>query len=102
MRAYRGYKARKSLARSQPPTRREILAAVPEGSVRLKGQRAGRRWLDALAGFCPELAARSEEHTSELQSHSDLVCRLLLEKKKTALDDVPYVETRATPLVALQ
>src|SRR5436190_18983007 len=27
---------------------------------------------------------RSEEHTSELQSHSDLVCRLLLEKKKQA------------------
>src|SRR5260221_9400389 len=26
---------------------------------------------------------RSEEHTSELQSHSDLVCRLLLEKKKS-------------------
>src|SRR5215204_5036622 len=35
--------------------------------------------------FCrpsPRSAARSEEHTSELQSHSDLVCRLLLEKKK--------------------
>src|SRR5438034_2790270 len=30
----------------------------------------------------PASAARSEEHTSELQSHSDLVCRLLLEKKK--------------------
>src|SRR5438132_9333186 len=29
------------------------------------------------------LTKRSEEHTSELQSHSDLVCRLLLEKKKT-------------------
>src|SRR5260221_8688599 len=28
------------------------------------------------------LPTRSEEHTSELQSHSDLVCRLLLEKKK--------------------
>src|SRR5438132_9810592 len=28
------------------------------------------------------LLLRSEEHTSELQSHSDLVCRLLLEKKK--------------------
>src|SRR5438034_5484836 len=27
---------------------------------------------------------RSEEHTSELQSHSDLVCRLLLEKKKNS------------------
>src|SRR5438034_9325015 len=30
----------------------------------------------------PEAVRRSEEHTSELQSHSDLVCRLLLEKKK--------------------
>src|SRR2546428_6971610 len=29
---------------------------------------------------------RSEEHTSELQSRSDLVCRLLLEKKKTDLE----------------
>src|SRR5436190_16412513 len=29
---------------------------------------------------------RSEEHTSELQSHSDLVCRLLLEKKKQPLE----------------
>src|SRR5260221_8107429 len=29
---------------------------------------------------------RSEEHTSELQSHSDIVCRLLLEKKKQALN----------------
>src|SRR5260221_2243925 len=30
----------------------------------------------------PVQRVRSEEHTSELQSHSDLVCRLLLEKKK--------------------
>src|SRR5438132_8514530 len=30
----------------------------------------------------PSTCIRSEEHTSELQSHSDLVCRLLLEKKK--------------------
>src|SRR5437588_8793931 len=30
--------------------------------------------------------SRSEEHTSELQSHSDLVCRLLLEKKKVKLN----------------
>src|SRR3970282_2748755 len=29
------------------------------------------------------MVARSEEHTSELQSHHDLVCRLLLEKKNT-------------------
>src|SRR2546427_7849020 len=30
---------------------------------------------------CPRIRARSEEHTSELQSQSNLVCRLLLEKK---------------------
>src|SRR5947207_12239541 len=37
-----------------------------------------------LGGWCrPDVRDdRSEEHTSELQSHSDLVCRLLLEKKK--------------------
>src|SRR2546430_5745567 len=33
-------------------------------------------------GYSPETLARSEEHTSELQSQSNLVCRLLLEKKK--------------------
>src|SRR5256886_12252427 len=31
----------------------------------------------------PDASSRSEEHTSELQSQSNLVCRLLLEKKKT-------------------
>src|SRR2546428_5321785 len=36
----------------------------------------------APAGWHAESAIRSEEHTSELQSRSDLVCRLLLEKKK--------------------
>src|SRR5438132_7383239 len=33
---------------------------------------------------------RSEEHTSELQSHSDLVCRLLLEKKNNSIDIYAY------------
>src|SRR5438132_7753956 len=37
-----------------------------------------KEWLTLL-----EAMQRSEEHTSELQSHSDLVCRLLLEKKQT-------------------
>src|SRR2546427_2658502 len=35
------------------------------------------------------LNLRSEEHTSELQSQSNLVCRLLLEKKKKQTDDSP-------------
>src|SRR5438034_1574090 len=38
------------------------------------------RWPQAR----PFTISRSEEHTSELQSHSDLVCRLLLEKKKSS------------------
>src|SRR5206468_11024767 len=37
-----------------------------------------------LSKLAQDQAARSEEHTSELQSRSDLVCRLLLEKKKLA------------------
>src|SRR5438034_6654963 len=37
---------------------------------------------ELLANSPPTKSSRSEEHTSELQSHSDLVCRLLLEKKK--------------------
>src|SRR5438034_3116766 len=42
---------------------------------------AGRQLVALVRGLRAD-AARSEEHTSELQSHSDLVCRLLLEKKK--------------------
>src|SRR5438034_2478684 len=38
------------------------------------------------APTCTAVDERSEEHTSELQSHSDLVCRLLLEKKKKLIN----------------
>src|SRR5260221_6697005 len=38
-------------------------------------------------------APRSEEHTSELQSHSDLVCRLLLEKKNKTMNDDELVSS---------
>src|SRR5690606_41927788 len=44
------------------------------GHVSSTGDGQGRLWGDALV--------RSEEHTSELQSRENLVCRLLLEKKK--------------------
>src|SRR5215203_5292947 len=55
-----------TLFRSLPPSRRRSSPpARPRSSARSK---------------------RSEEHTSELQSRQYLVCRLLLEKKKTALD----------------
>src|SRR6266704_2252260 len=58
------------------------LAREPSGTRRLTG-RPG--WFDR-ADRCPivrRAGLRSEEHTSELQSRFDLVCRLLLEKKKT-------------------
>src|SRR5438034_5831424 len=41
-----------------------------------------REEVEFLEDFLRRGRGRSEEHTSELQSHSDLVCRLLLEKKK--------------------
>src|SRR5688572_33237698 len=47
--------------------------------------RATCRWVAATLvsrSATPPTAVRSEEHTSELQSQSNLVCRLLLEKKK--------------------
>src|SRR5206468_7621889 len=58
------------------------------------------RALDSLIPFRVSLAnslrfwrkrtsSRSEEHTSELQSRSDLVCRLLLEKKNSCAELVP-------------
>src|SRR2546430_1139589 len=39
-------------------------------------------WVEKLKSLGAQPGARSEEHTSELQSQSNLVCRLLLEKKK--------------------
>src|SRR5438034_11655185 len=57
-------------------------------SVRSRRRSTARRTATADSGRAranpPSIPGpdRSEEHTSELQSHSDLVCRLLLEKKK--------------------
>src|SRR5206468_1577417 len=45
-------------------------------------------------GRARNVAPRSEEHTSELQSRSDLVCRLLLEKKKECIPDLAFLHER--------
>src|SRR5438477_4777528 len=52
----------------------------------LRAASAAGRWrlTEATARAAPLWHQRSEEHTSELQSHVNLVCRLLLEKKKTS------------------
>src|SRR2546428_1276183 len=52
-----------------------------------KFQRLGGRLPKGALLVGPPGTGRSEEHTSELQSRSDLVCRLLLEKKKTNSSD---------------
>src|SRR2546430_9425118 len=44
---------------------------------------------------------RSEEHTSELQSQSNLVCRLLLEKKKNDVECILMSEDDTYPIVCL-
>src|SRR5437667_7004650 len=61
--------------------RMSFATAVPPRSV------VSRNWFPPvkkmpLASSIRSSRPRSEEHTSELQSHHDLVCRLLLEKKK--------------------
>src|SRR5438132_6564015 len=53
----------------------------PESTRRVASFRRWRKSSPPCPTKGPALQ-RSEEHTSELQSHSDLVCRLLLEKKK--------------------
>src|SRR5438105_7212195 len=60
-----------TLFRSRAPPRRSARAAAPARPRRSSGSHP---------------RPRSEEHTSELQSRVDLVCRLLLEKKKTCWD----------------
>src|SRR3712207_7003206 len=55
----------------------------------IEGAFSRRSMLKAAGAGALVVAARSEEHTSELQSRQYLVCRLLLEKKKTSLPDAP-------------
>src|SRR5437667_4506953 len=67
-----------------PPLHRVIIAGIRLAEIYRTHQRdvpKADALIARLAAQYPD-APRSEEHTSELQSHHDLVCRLLLEKKK--------------------
>src|SRR5260370_20841230 len=71
-------------ASAPPPAPRQ----TPAPSLGAPADQAGRACLarsraNSTAPINPASSLRSEEHTSELQSHLNLVCRLLLEKKKT-------------------
>src|SRR5947207_11233797 len=64
---------------------RDVVLTTEEEGVALAagawlgGQRSALLMQSSGVGNCINMLSRSEEHTSELQSHSDLVCRLLLE-----------------------
>src|SRR5260221_1356842 len=72
--------------------------------MQLRGLKAESQWLERSIALrfrfqatqLHVLGERSEEHTSELQSHSDLVCRLLLEKKKREQCRVHYQRVAST------
>src|SRR2546430_4190137 len=68
------------------PIFQALVSYVVSGDDRL-----ARQAIDAIdSSRIPDgITARSEEHTSELQSQSNLVCRLLLEKKKRTCDADP-------------
>src|SRR5436190_12531276 len=78
------------------PLRRLALVTVGDLLTHYPRRHEDRREFSGFPGeesitplcLCGEVVkTRSEEHTSELQSHSDLVCRLLLEKKKKNTSD---------------
>src|SRR5438034_6876967 len=59
-----------------------MLNRGPRYNSRLFGSLMRNSLVPSTSTLPWQIKYRSEEHTSELQSHSDLVCRLLLEKKK--------------------
>src|SRR2546430_5235929 len=70
--------------RAQAPGGRELRRTLGYYSGNSKACERMLEWCATAGGYQrgPLRRARSEEHTSELQSQSNLVCRLLLEKKK--------------------
>src|SRR2546430_11732728 len=64
---------------------------------------SNQRQVTSLGGasFAPYFHPRSEEHTSELQSQSNLVCRLLLEKKKKPMQHTTSFSHGYDPIVVL-
>src|SRR2546426_6950982 len=77
-----------TLFRSYYATARTLQATL-EGAERVLSDEGLAHWVEMNRVNAKKLAQRfrSEEHTSELQSPCNLVCRLLLEKKKTQTTD---------------
>src|SRR2546427_989540 len=94
------------IPRRRPPATRQRSGTAPAPPRAQWARRAGRPRARPGAGAAArEGAGRSEEHTSELQSQSNLVCRLLLEKKKNKETISPRTDSsglftlRQTPIM---
>src|SRR2546426_7157687 len=74
-------------------TTRRAMRSSPPGPRLLEELLGADRVEDAADAEPRHVASRSEEHTSELQSPCNLVCRLLLEKKNH--DDIGHVDVAA-------
>src|SRR5690349_23711806 len=72
----------KRIARELGCSHHTVKAYIEAGGVKPFKPPVRAKKLDGLDDWVRERFIRSEEHTSELQSRRDLVCRLLLEKKK--------------------
>src|SRR3712207_8579913 len=80
-----------SPSKERPPGLLRSISTRPRrrGLPRTSARGVSKKFPDlAHSGDTPRGSARSEEHTSELQSRQYLVCRLLLEKKKLRIDRV--------------
>src|SRR5699024_12668573 len=74
----------------KPPSKLEVqielsAAAATKAVLRVTYTVRNAHWMPLYDARLETSAKRSEEHTSELQSRFDLVCRLLLEKKNSAI-----------------
>src|SRR5688572_32431018 len=86
------FRSPRCAARAAPSSPRTTTCTAPP-PARLFHRTRGKDGFSASACDCsltiaPWADARSEEHTSELQSQSNLVCRLLLEKKKKIKNNI--------------
>ena len=82
-----------------------VFTGVSTWILMMKGDKSqSRSWYLSVVSVVLVVVCRSEEHTSELQSHSELVCRLLLEKKKVCqlyLDQLGHIQFNCSSLTSL-
>src|SRR2546421_7528868 len=78
---------------SPGPMKEKVLGKANCSRISHDNTRATNPIESAVIEYWMAMTLRSEEHTSELQSRSDLVCRLLLEKKKKAHSNKMHLES---------